>query len=225
MANLKLIATLLLLALAASSARAQLSDNFYSSSCPNALAKVKEVVGTWISSDSTLAPSLLRLHFHDCWIRGCDGSVLLDTANGEKSAFGNVNSLRGFEVIDDIKTQVEALCPGVVSCSDILATAARDGMVQFSGAAINWAVQTGRRDGVVSSASEANADLPPPFSNFNSLVSNFQNKGFTSREMIVLSGSHTVGRSHCSTIQSRLYNFSSTASTDPSMDSPPSQRL
>jgi hypothetical protein len=59
--------------------------------------------------------------------QGCDASVLLD--GGEKTAPANSNSLRGFEVIDNIKTQLESSCPGVVSCADILSVAARDSVV------------------------------------------------------------------------------------------------
>jgi hypothetical protein len=67
-----------------------------------------------------------------CDVKGCDGSVLLaDTATftGEQNAFPNAGSLRGFGVIDNIKSQVEAICKQTVSCADILAVAARDSVV------------------------------------------------------------------------------------------------
>lgn len=65
-------------------------------------------------------------------IQGCDGSLLLDdtpTFTGEKTAVPNNNSIRGFDVIDSIKAQIEGICPQVVSCADILAVAARDSVV------------------------------------------------------------------------------------------------
>lgn len=67
--------------------------------------------------------------------QGCDGSLFLDdtsTFTGEKRAQPNFNSARGFEVIDNIKSAVEKVCPGVVSCADILAVTARDSVVIVS---------------------------------------------------------------------------------------------
>lgn len=61
--------------------------------------------------------------------QGCDGSVLLDdTSNftGEKNAGPNRNSIRGFEFIDAIKSQIEYHCPSTVSCADLLALLARE---------------------------------------------------------------------------------------------------
>ncbi|PWA89447.1 peroxidase protein [Artemisia annua] len=113
-------------------ASGQLTANFYASSCPNFSATISTAVNSAVSNEARMGASLLRLHFHDCFVNGCDASVLLDdTANftGEKTAAPNNNSLRGFDVIDTIKSQLESSCPGVVSCADILATAARDSVV------------------------------------------------------------------------------------------------
>ena len=68
-----------------------------------------------------------------CVKQGCDASILLDDIpgifKGEKTARPNANSVRGYEVVDAIKSQLEAACPGVVSCADILVVAARDSVV------------------------------------------------------------------------------------------------
>lgn len=98
---------------------------FYSRTCPRAESIVKSTVRDHLKSDPSLAAGLLRLHFHDCFVQGCDASVLIEGPQTERTALPNL-SLKGFEVINDAKTQLEAVCPGVVSCADILALATRD---------------------------------------------------------------------------------------------------
>ncbi|KAL3346151.1 hypothetical protein AABB24_024877 [Solanum stoloniferum] len=46
----------------------------------------------------------------------------------EREAIPNM-TLKGFNFIDTIKDEIEEECPGVVSCSDILVLATRDGIV------------------------------------------------------------------------------------------------
>ncbi|XP_022761429.1 cationic peroxidase 1-like [Durio zibethinus] len=188
-------------------ASAQLSSNVYATTCPRALATIKSAVGSAVSNEARMGASLLRLHFHDCFVNGCDASILLDdTANftGEKTAGPNNNSVRGFDVIDTIKSQLESLCPGVVSCADIVAVAARDSVVALGGP--SWTVLLGRRDSTTASLSAANSNLPSPALNLSGLISAFSNKGFTANEMVALSGSHTIGQARCTSFRARIYN-------------------
>lgn len=61
------------------------------------------------------------------FMKGCDASLLLDDANGkdsEKNARPNL-SIEGYAVIDKIKIKLERVCPGVVSCADIISLASQ----------------------------------------------------------------------------------------------------
>ncbi|KAK3146028.1 hypothetical protein QOZ80_3BG0260590 [Eleusine coracana subsp. coracana] len=159
---------------------------------------------------------MIRLHFHDCFVRGCDGSVLIDSTPGkpsEKDAPPNL-TLRMLEVIDDIKAAVEKACPGVVSCADIVALAARDASAMAG--RVRYELPTGRRDGTVSRADEAH--LPSPLASFAEALSAFRHIGLSLLDLTALLGSHTMGFCHCSLITDRLYNFNSTGGSDPTMD-------
>ncbi|KAL3502205.1 hypothetical protein ACH5RR_036654 [Cinchona calisaya] len=185
----------------------QLSPTFYDSTCPNALTTIRTAIRSAISAERRMAASLIRLHFHDCFVQGCDGSVLLDqtsTIQTEKTSLANNNSARGFNVIEDAKSKVEKICPGVVSCADILAVAARDSSAAVGGP--SWTVKLGRRDSTTASRSLADSDLPGPFDDLLTLLSKFSNKGFNAREMVALSGAHTVGQTQCRIFRSRIYS-------------------
>ncbi|KAL2899965.1 Cationic peroxidase 1 [Bienertia sinuspersici] len=186
-------------------AQSGLSSNFYYTSCPNFETIVESNVSNVVSSDPRMGASLLRLHFHDCFVGGCDASVLLDVEGGEKESVHNVNSLRGFGVIDSIKQEVEDACPGVVSCADIVALVARDSVVALGGP--SWDVEFGRRDSNTRpSSSEADENLPFGFNDVPDLISLFSSKGFSVRELVALSGSHTIGQARCVRFRNRAYN-------------------
>jgi peroxidase len=179
-----------------------LQVGYYDTSCPIAEDIVKFVVREFHSTDPFFAAGILRMHFHDCWVRGCDASVLLVGPNSEQTAPANNNSLRGFPVIQIAKTVLELLCPRTVSCADILAFAARESVVISGGP--RWDVPAGRFDGRVSNATDASI-LPSPSFNVTQLTGNFASKGFNQTEMVTLSGAHTIGQAHCSTFSKRLY--------------------
>ncbi|KAF7006765.1 hypothetical protein CFC21_021772 [Triticum aestivum] len=200
------LSVVLLLCLAAA-VSAQLSPTFYDSSCPGALSTIKNAVDAAVGSNPRMGASLLRLHFHDCFVQGCDASVLL--SGNEQNAGGNAGSLLGLDLIQKIKDLVEAACDNnkrtvFVSCADILAVAARDSVVALGGP--SWTVQLGRRDSTTASVTLANNDLPPPSLDVAGLNTRFAAKGFSSIDMVALSGAHTVGRAQCKNFRNRLYN-------------------
>ncbi|CAN1319057.1 Peroxidase 27 [Linum perenne] len=199
---------------------AQLKVGYYAKTCPNVEAIVKKEMDQVMYMAPSLGGPLIRMHFHDCFVRGCDGSVLIaSTKNNqaEKDAIPNI-SLRGFGVIDRIKNALEKACPGIVSCSDIMAIVSRDVIVALKGQ--YWDVETGRRDGRISIMTDAlTGALPPPFANISTLISAFKAVGLTSKDLAVLQGAHTIGTSHCSSFTNRIYNFTGKGDVDPALDS------
>ncbi|KAG6545979.1 hypothetical protein Mapa_012641 [Marchantia paleacea] len=201
-------------------ADAQLKPEFYVQTCPQLPTIVQQQVQAAIKKEARMAASLLRLHFHDCFVQGCDASILLDDDSrlplGEKTAAPNLNSVRGFEVIDAIKSAVEKQCPKIVSCADILALASSIS-VRLSGGP-KWFVPLGRRDSLTGNFSAALEFLPGPTSTVTDLKQKFSNVGLNVVDLVALSGGHTIGLSRCISIITRLYNFNGGGGADPTIE-------
>uniref|UniRef100_A0A1J3GHM5 Peroxidase n=1 Tax=Noccaea caerulescens TaxID=107243 RepID=A0A1J3GHM5_NOCCA len=180
-----------------------LSMGYYMMSCPFAEQIVKNSVNNALQADPTLAAGLIRMLFHDCFIEGCDASILLDSTKdntAEKDSPANL-SLRGYEIIDDAKNKIENRCPGVVSCADIIAMAARDAVFWAGGP--YYDIPKGRFDGKRSKI-EDTRNLPSPFLNASQLIQTFGQRGFTPQDVVALSGAHTLGVARCSSFKARL---------------------
>ncbi|PIN05905.1 Peroxidase [Handroanthus impetiginosus] len=193
--------------------------DYYNESCPLAEQIIRSTLRELYESRPNIAPALLRLVFHDCFVRGCDASVLLDPADGiesEKESPPN-ESLKGFDVIDVIKSELEEACPGVVSCADIVVLAARESVLLAGGPF--YPLFTGRKDSMVSFQNEATFELPSPQDDLSSLTESFASRGFDERETVTLLGAHSIGTIHCKFFFNRLYNFSGGDGPDPSIDS------
>ncbi|XP_050113146.1 peroxidase 47-like [Malus sylvestris] len=190
-----------------------LSMGYYIMSCPMAELIVRNTVTRALQADPTLAAGLIRMHFHDCFIEGCDASILLDSTKdntAEKDSPANL-SLRGYEVIDAAKAELEKKCPGVVSCADIVAMASTYAVFAAGGPVYD--IPKGRKDGRRSKI-EDTRNLPPPTLNASELITMFGQHGFSAQEMVALSGAHTLGVARCSSFKNRLSD-----NVDPDLDS------
>ncbi|XP_058205450.1 peroxidase 44-like [Rhododendron vialii] len=195
---------------------AQLQIGFYNSTCPRAELIVRKVIQQRFKTDHSITAAFLRMHFHDCFVRGCDASVLIDptkTTPSEKDAVPN-QTVRGFNIIDQIKKKLEAACPGIVSCADIITLATRESVALAGGP--NYTVPTGRRDGLISDPNLVN--VPGPTFSVSEALQSFTAKGLTLNDMVTLLGAHTVGVAHCDFFLDRLSDFQGTGKPDPTMD-------
>ncbi|GJN34329.1 hypothetical protein PR202_gb22979 [Eleusine coracana subsp. coracana] len=180
---------------------------YYDRSCPNAQDIVHSVMASKVATQPAMAPAVLRLFFHDCFVNGCDASVLLDSTShmeSDKAAEPN-DSLAGFDVIDEIKSRLERACPGVVSCADVIALASRDAVSLLGGP--TWNVPLGRKDARTANVSAADAYLPSPHANLTKLLDAFATHGLDGQDMVALSGAHTVGMARCQNYRARVYGY------------------
>lgn len=98
-----------------------LSPNYYHRSCPGVEKIVSDTVTSKQIANPTTAAGTLRLFFHDCFVTGCDASVLISKSSMLPSSLperdSEINlSLPGdaFDAVVRAKAALELQCPGQV---------------------------------------------------------------------------------------------------------------
>ncbi|KAK1299566.1 Peroxidase 51 [Acorus calamus] len=201
---------------------AQLRRNYYANVCPNVESIVRGVVNNKFRQTFVTVPATLRLFFHDCFVNGCDASVIIQSTSANTAEKDHPDNLSlagdGFDTVIKAKAAVDAVpgCRNRVSCADILALATRD-VIALSGGP-SYGVELGRLDGLSSTAASVNGRLPQPTFNLNQLNSLFGSHGLSQTDMIALSAAHTLGFSHCSKFSNRIYNFGPRGPVDPTLN-------
>nr|AGX27515.1 POD21 [Populus tomentosa] len=216
-----LIVLLLPLLLQFHSGKSELQFNYYAQGCPRAEEIIKEQVIKLYNKHRNTAVSWVRNLFHVCIVKSCDASLLLETVNGIESEKASQRSLgmRNFKYVNTIKAAVESECPVTVSCADIVALSARDGIVMLGGPRVE--MKTGRRDSTVSYGAVVEDFIPNHNDSISLVLSRFQSIGvdvegtvaLLASFVLFLPGSHSVGRVHCVNLVHRIY-----PTVDPSMD-------
>ncbi|KAF9616471.1 hypothetical protein IFM89_029768, partial [Coptis chinensis] len=192
--------------------------DFFHDTCPQAEQIVSSMVRYLYKKHSKIVPALFRLVFHDCFIQGCDASVLLASVDGIRSEKDTPPSdtLQGFNVIDMIKSKIEEGYPATVSCADILVLAARERIAMAGGP--YYPLYTRRRDSLMSFLEVAAFELPSPHDDLYKTFTSFASRGFDERETFSILGAHSIGIIHCQFFHNRLYNFAGSGGPDPSLE-------
>ncbi|KAK7277400.1 hypothetical protein RIF29_18551 [Crotalaria pallida] len=185
-----------------------LSPTFFDKTCPQLETIVRNQLRKVFKQDNGQAPGLLRILFHDCFVQGCDGSILLDGNPGERNQGANIGiRTEALNTIDTLRALVHKECGPIVSCADITVLAARDAVTLSGGP--DFKVVLGRRDSTKFSI-DGTGNLPGPGGDTDFILARFGPRGFDATDVVALSGAHTFGRAHCSTAFSRI--------VDPTMD-------
>ncbi|CAN0853234.1 Peroxidase 19 [Linum grandiflorum] len=183
----------------------QLSVNYYAKTCPHLEQLVGSVTSQQFKVSPISGPATIRLFFHDCFVEGCDGSILISTKAGsrelaEKEAEENKDlRVEGYDTVFKAKSLVETKCPGATGGP-------------------YYQVKKGRWDGKTSKATRVPGNIPRTNSTVDGLLTLFRTKGLWLQDMVVLSGAHTIGFAHCKQFISRLYDYKGTRSPDPTLD-------
>ncbi|KAJ0096749.1 hypothetical protein Patl1_28233 [Pistacia atlantica] len=222
---MSLLPHVLLLLLITMAVATPLRPGFYSETCPEAESIVRDVMIKAMIREPRSVASVMRFQFHDCFVNGCDASLLLDdtpTMLGEKLALSNINSLRSFEVIDEIKrgsgeVVYMALTAFICSLVLIILRYASITSILISGGP-NWEVKLGREDSLTASQEDSDSIMPSPRANASFLIDLFAKFNLSVKDLVALSGSHSIGQGRCFSIMFRLYNQSGSGKPDPTIE-------
>ncbi|CAN4109623.1 unnamed protein product [Withania somnifera] len=173
-------------------AKSELKLNYYSESCPRAEEIIKEQVIKLYHKHGNTAASWIRNVFHDCMVKKSREDI--------ERNFG----MRNFKYIETIKEALESKCPNTVSCADIVALSARDGVVMLGGPHIE--MKTGRRDSKESYLAEVENFIPNHNDSMLLVLSRFKSVGVDAQGTVAL-------LVHCVNIVHRLY-----PTVDPTLD-------
>ncbi|KAM7255072.1 hypothetical protein ACFE04_020313 [Oxalis oulophora] len=210
------------------SVKCALVSNYYAHSCPNAEEIIKQQVTTLYNEHGNTAVSWVRNLFHDCAVKSCDASLLLESVGSIESEQDSDRSfgMRNFKYVNTIKLALETACPLTVSCADIVSLSARDGIVmggsgyaerlvceplELGGPRVE--MKTGRKDGKGSYLSEVDNLIPNHNASTSTVLDRFQSLGIDVEGAVALLGGHSVGRVHCTNLVHRLY-----PTVDPTID-------
>lgn len=182
-----------------------LSVDFYKTSCPQLEQIIEHEVEALIRMDPSQPAGILRIMFHDCFVQGCDASILLVEPVTEQIALPNNASIKAasLRALDAIKESVEKECPGIVSCADTIALSTAVAVRLVGGPSIPLAM--GRRDSMSAASNQTVVNnIPAPTLSITALKQNFQNHNLDIKDLVSLSGGHTIGQAHCRFVDPQL---------------------